>query len=120
MISISDPLAISITFTFLALATVALLIRCDLRYRVKKNHGPEDILVICAWVRVKTLSIIMHANSVQLLAIPEQILLFLSIRRYKGVDPQQVTYLKVGAKKPHLDTFINDITIDVLLDSDHP
>lgn len=97
MIRISDPLAISITITFLALSTVALLIRCDLRYRVQKNHGLEDILVICAWVRVKTLSIIMHANSVQLLAIPEQILLCLSIRIYKGVDPQQVAYLKVSA-----------------------
>ncbi|RDI86751.1 hypothetical protein Vi05172_g3066 [Venturia inaequalis] len=79
MISISDPVAIGITFTFLALATVALLIRCHLRYRVEKNHGPEDILLVCAW----------------LLAIPEQILLCISVRRYEGVDPQQVTYVKM-------------------------
>ncbi|KAE9972062.1 hypothetical protein BLS_004202 [Venturia inaequalis] len=79
MISISDPVTIGITFTFLALATVALLIRCHLRYRIEKNHGPEDILLVCAW----------------LLAIPEQILLCISVRRYEGVDPQQVTYVKM-------------------------
>ncbi|TLD35984.1 hypothetical protein E2P81_ATG02873 [Venturia nashicola] len=75
-----DPLAISITFLFLALATVFLLIRCDIRYRIQKNHGPEDALVLSAW----------------LLAVAEQILLCVSIRHYEDTNPQQVTYLKAG------------------------
>lgn len=62
MISISDPLTLGITFTFLALATVVLLIRCDIRYRVQKHHGPEDILVLSAWVYIKTISVVTHAN----------------------------------------------------------
>lgn len=51
---ISEHAAIVITTTVLALATIVLILRCDVRYRLVKNHGIEDILVICAWVCIKT------------------------------------------------------------------
>lgn len=40
----------ALNVTFLLIATIVLLLRCNIRYRVLKNHGKEDILVICAWV----------------------------------------------------------------------
>lgn len=40
---------------FLIIATAVLILRCDIRYRILKNHGLDDILVILAWVHITQL-----------------------------------------------------------------
>lgn len=50
MKSLTFPDAVALNVTFLLAATIVLLLRCNVRYRILFNHGKEDILVICAWV----------------------------------------------------------------------
>lgn len=48
--SLTDSETIAFTAAFLLIATIALILRINIRYGVLHNHGKEDILVIFAWV----------------------------------------------------------------------
>jgi hypothetical protein len=90
---------VAVTVSFLLLATIVLLLRCDIRYRILKNHGAEDILVICAWVCLDTLPNASNdLTPLQVFAVPEAMLICLSAGHHESAYPQVIPYLKVCAK----------------------
>jgi hypothetical protein len=50
IMELSYPQVAALAVTLLVLVAIVALLRCDIRYRVLKNYGWEDIFVIFAWV----------------------------------------------------------------------
>ncbi|KAE9977875.1 hypothetical protein BLS_001061 [Venturia inaequalis] len=46
---VSTGAEVATLVAFLIIATAVLILRCDIRYRILKNHGLDDVLVILAW-----------------------------------------------------------------------